>query len=639
MRDESAEIGKEIGATASMIEEDQSGSQGKRSQADRLIDLVESSEAILFHDENGDPYIQMPVKEDYVIHRVRDRNVRRWISRAFWEKYRKAPSSEAINSAFNVIESKACFDGSQHKLHIRVAHRDGKYYYDLNGSDIVEVTAECYKIIKNSDIPPLFKHYPHQEEQVIPQKSKAGDLRRLVETYFNIKDDGNENRSLLNVIDLVYCFIPDTPHAVDVFWGDTGAAKTTGGRVKKEIVDPSSLKTTKSPRNDAEFVQMASHHWVIVMDNLSYLPEWLSDLVCRLVTGEGLSKRVLYTDDEDFIYSFKSKVIINGLSQVAIRADLLDRAMLYKLEEIEEEDKTPEKEFWENFNKDKPLILGSIFDALSKTIGLVPNIKLEKKPRMADFAVWGCAIAEALGERATTFINAYYKNIGLHDVEVLEASTVASVLREFMEKRDEWQGTPTLLFSQLTDFAQSLGIKTNARDWPGNAAWLTKRLNEVKENLKTVGIEITDDRRDGSTRQIIVKKTPIKKARKLPSLPSLQKKHDLNEQNQGLTNDSKMTVADSTDSKMTVADSKEMDTVISNSLESLENDGNDSKTSNIPILSNVHLQGREFLTLKNENLIQIDEINENGKVISSRLITLKDPQFEALKMRCEKQKR
>jgi hypothetical protein len=73
------------------------------------------------------------------------------------------------------------------------------------------------------------------------------------------------------------------------------------------LADSSEIQTMSFPSNKEELVQKLDHHWFSTFDNISKLSEWQSDVICRAVTGDGFSKRRFYTDDEDFIYSFKSK--------------------------------------------------------------------------------------------------------------------------------------------------------------------------------------------------------------------------------------------------------------------------------------------------------------------------------------------
>ena len=63
---------------------------------------------------------------------------------------------------------------------------------------------------------------------------------------------------------------------------------------------------------------------------------------------------------------------------------------------------------------------------------------------MADFAVWGEAIARAIGYKPMEFVNAYYENIGRQNVEAIESNPLAQAIEKFV---DSWykEGKETLL--------------------------------------------------------------------------------------------------------------------------------------------------------------------------------------------------
>ena len=54
-----------------------------------------------------------------------------------------------------------------------------------------------------------------------------------------------------------------------------------------------------------------------------------------------------------------------------------------------------------------PVILGGIFDVLAKALEIIPTVTLPKVPRMAGFAKWGYAIAEALNTAGEEFLINY----------------------------------------------------------------------------------------------------------------------------------------------------------------------------------------------------------------------------------------
>lgn len=103
----------------------------KTNQADRLVALVEKLPVTLFHDEYGDPYTRFKRGDHFEIWKIRSKQFKRWISHEFWNAKEKVPNSDSLNSALNVIEAKACFEGNKHQLHNRVAWHEGAIWLTL----------------------------------------------------------------------------------------------------------------------------------------------------------------------------------------------------------------------------------------------------------------------------------------------------------------------------------------------------------------------------------------------------------------------------------------------------------------------------------------------------------------------------
>src|SRR4051812_9591453 len=68
-----------------------------------------------------------------------------------------------------------------------------------------------------------------------------------------------------------------------------------------------------SPKCLDDWVVAASGSWTVVLDNLSSIPEWLADAVCRAATGEGLVKRALFTDAELAVLIFRRLVVFTSI--------------------------------------------------------------------------------------------------------------------------------------------------------------------------------------------------------------------------------------------------------------------------------------------------------------------------------------
>jgi len=465
-----------------------SGDTSNPSQATRLVQIVEGIGVLLFHDDRGDGWAQFTVKDHREHWPCRSKGFKRWLARLFWMYEGKAPNSDAINAAVNVLEARARFDGSEHALHNRVAVVDNAIWYDLADPEwrAVRITADGWQIEANPPI--LFRRFSHQRAQVVPRA--GGDLRKLLE-FLNIRDPRHQ---LLLLVYVVICMVPEIPHPIPVLHGPQGAAKTSLFRMLRRIVDPSLTETLTAPGNITEIVQQLSHHWIAYYDNLTTLPGWLSDVLCRAVTGEGFSKRELYTDDDDVIYHFRRCCGLNGINVAAAKPDLLDRALLFGLDQIPKNKRRAEKAIWRSFEQIRPDLLGATFDALSGAMRILPTVELGELDRMADFMLWGCAVSEALGYSREEFLDAVDRNFHTRNEEIITSDPVATATVAFMNNRAEWQGSASTLLGELEQVATDLKLDRRSNRWPKGPNTLSRRLNEVASNLAAIGIAVTQNR-------------------------------------------------------------------------------------------------------------------------------------------------
>ena len=128
--------------------------------------------------------------------------------------------------------------------------------------------------------------------------------------------------------------------------GEHGTAKSSAARIERQLVDPKQNPLRSPPKEERDLIAQAASNRCVALDNLSYLPAWLSDAICRLATGGGHSARTLYTDLEEISLAVKRPVFLNGIEDVATRPDLADRALQIELEEIPEENRMLEKVLW-----------------------------------------------------------------------------------------------------------------------------------------------------------------------------------------------------------------------------------------------------------------------------------------------------
>jgi hypothetical protein len=256
----------------------------------------------------------------------------------------------------------------------------------------------------------------------------------------------------------------------------------------------------------------ASNSHIVTLDNLSYLAPWLSDALCRLATGGGMGTRQLFTDEEEIIFEAQRPVLLNGIEDVAVNSDLLDRMVVLSLPEISEKARREEAMFWKEFEEVRPLILGALLSGVSAALKNLSTIKLEKKPRMADFAIWASAAECALDFKAGEFSHAYNRNRKEASDIALESSPVATAVYEFMQKKNEWKGT----FGELLKSLKG----PRGRTGPMTPKALSNALERSKPNLRNVGITIQRLPREAGTGKRLIRLERRLDARSQPSQPS-----------------------------------------------------------------------------------------------------------------------
>lgn len=427
---------------------------------------------------------------------VEGRTFRSWLAHRFYQETGDVPGSSVLGDVLTLLAGCARFEGSTHKLSNRVARAEGgEIWYDLTDDDwrAVKVDADGWEVAPGGPPRPTFRRFAHQEAQVKPVG--GGDLAELLLPFLNVPEE-DEHARVLALVWPVTAMVPDIPRTIFVPYGQQGSAKTTLAQVYRKIIDPSATPMPRFPRGDAEMAQVLDHHAAPFFDNVSRLSQRVSDTLCRAVTGDGFSKRKLYSDDEDILYRFRRAILLNGINVPAQRPDLLDRCVLFRMEEIEEEDRVEERVFWQEFEEARPRIFGAALDALSEAMRREPEVDLGALPRMADWTRWGYAVAEALGVGGDTFLEAYRANRRAADEEALGSHPVGAAVVAFMEEREEWKGQPSELLRKLEDVAEREKIDTGHKLWPGAPNWLARRLNEVEHNLTKAGIQWDRGERD-----------------------------------------------------------------------------------------------------------------------------------------------
>jgi hypothetical protein len=471
----------------------QPDNQQRDNAASRLVALAMDGAAELWHAgetgfasvRNGDHIEHMP---------LRGRAFRHWLARRYFLHTRRAAGDQALRDAVATIEGIALFDGPEHKTAVRVAEHDGAIFLDLCDADwrAVRVTAAGWEIVTS---PPV-RFIRSAGMLPLPAPERGGTVQEL-RRFVNVASD--EDWALLLGF-LVCAMRPNGPYPVLVLTGEQGSAKSTACRLVRALVDPNEAPLRAEPRDTRDLAIMASNSWLMALDNVSSLPRWLSDALCRLSTGGGFSTRALWTDDEERLFSAQRPVLLNGISDFVTNGDLADRAITILLPRIEEAARRTERELWSEFNAARPRLLGALLDAVSCALRRLPETRLPCLPRMADAVIWATAAEPALDLADGAFLAAYSGARESAAEAVLEASLIAPYLAA-LAAAGGWTGTASALLARLEELA---GDAARRPGWPKRPHNLSSELRRLAPELRRAGVAVEFARAGGRNRTRLV---------------------------------------------------------------------------------------------------------------------------------------
>jgi hypothetical protein len=151
-----------------------------------------------------------------------------------------------------------------------------------------------------------------------------------------------------------------------------------------------------------------------------------------------------------------------------------------------------------DFEAARPAILGALLNAVAHGVWMLPESRLDRLPRMADFALWITACEGGLGWQVGTFMAAYEGNQRAAIDDVVDDDPMATAVRDLMgdpaRQRDlsgraARKGTAKSLFATVR--AQVGDAGATAKTWQALPRALGGRLRRVAAFPHASGIEIT----------------------------------------------------------------------------------------------------------------------------------------------------
>jgi hypothetical protein len=456
--------------------------------ADRLIYYVQAAEWPLFVDQHAEAHTLVEGQA------VPISRTNRPLTELLYDHEGKAPSNDGLIGARRVLDMLAHKSGDVRDLHTRAAFHEGAVFYQLAPGRVVRIDEKGWTLAP--DPPVYFRAVKNLQPLPTPiPGAKLGDVAE----WINLKTD-RDRRLFLTYVTLVA--LAHIPRPILQTTGVMGAGKSTAGRVVKRLLDPTGNEAVTIDRRD--FLQKAAHCYILMLDNQNSLPEWFQDTLCRLVTGESDSKRVLYSDDDDLVWSMQRAVLLNGINPPTDRGDVQDRTLPIELERLDKRKRLPEDDFWMQFSLKHPELLGAVFDALSGALRERHTIQLEERPRLADWGLYAAALYESQGWGVSTFVEDWKGVEETQQQGTLDGSIVAQAVILYMKGKDRVELSAAKLHAAIESSAEDdLDLKDD-KTWPKTGRTLWKKIREVTPLLEAHGIQAYRSTSNKTGRPIIL---------------------------------------------------------------------------------------------------------------------------------------
>jgi hypothetical protein len=453
-------------------------------QAKRLIELVRTSGAELFHDRRKEAYAAVMIDGSRHTFVLKSSAFQDWLAFQAYRTLKLTPNQKAVSEAIAVLSAAATYEGAERDVYVRVGGHEGRIYLDLGDARwrAVEIDAGGWRVVEK---PPVYFRRS-KNTQALPEPRPGGSLAQLRP----LLNTGGERQWRQLVGWLLAALRPTGPYPVLLLHGEQGSAKTTTAQALRHLLDPDATPLKNAPNQIDQIAVAATHNWVLAYDNLSSVRPWLSDVLCQLATGGGFASRKLYTNDEEVAFTASRPVLLTGIAaEMVNRPDLLDRALVVELPTVADHNRRPYAEIWSALEAARPAVLGALLDVVSAGLKALPSVTLDKSPRMADFTHWVEACSGALSWGFGEFAAMLLQQREELDGEALALWSVWPALSQYLQwHHGVFEGTVAELLRKLkADKALEPWVTA---DWPRTPKGLGVQLKQFTPALRRNGVDI-----------------------------------------------------------------------------------------------------------------------------------------------------
>lgn len=368
-------------------------------------------------------------------------------------------------------------------------HADALYLDTNNDRRVIEITADGWRHCESA--PVSFERTLAMD--ALPMPEPGGRIEEL----WGLWPDTLTEQQRYGILGwMLTAFVPSIEHLVLVLTGAYGSGKSTAAEVAQHLTDPSMAGLGGGFTGDDRDLRVAfSNSWVVSFDNLSALSERASDTICQAVTDGCLRARALHTDADEVIRPIDTPVILNGLSNVATRYDLLTRSLVIEVPQLPPASRRDKGDVKAELKRLRPKLLGALLDLLVCGLGTPRRAEYATASRMSGAIAFAERCFEGAGMKRGLFAAGVAKSHAVTAADPLDSWPFAPFLFKRFQKEGEIRAG--VLLEQISEVA-SRTLARRHPDWPKTAAELDRQLQSHIQPLLAAGLRVEQLPENGS---------------------------------------------------------------------------------------------------------------------------------------------
>jgi hypothetical protein len=461
----------------------------EKNQTDIILELTEDFE-FFRSGPSDDGYVRFKIGSHREVHfaggsKGPSLKLRQILTQRYLEKFNRAPGREGLNQACDTLCAR-CGAAQRVDTFVRFARFPDRIYVDLCNDkwEAIEVAKDGWRII--SEVPVLFRR--GTGSRALPTPTTGGSL----ETLRDLLNAGDDETWRLMLGWVIGVFLPTGAFPILNLEGEQGSAKSTTSLLLLNLIDPQEGGLAGPPKDEADCSLCALHSGVLAFDNLKGISGRLSDVLCRMSTGQSFRTRKLYQDTDLTLVTVRVPILLNGIADVVLQADLMDRCIQARLPAIPPERRTTVAKVFEAFESIHASCLGGLLDAVSCGLANLPHTTLDRPMRMSDFCVWVASCEPKLPWKPGEFLRTYRGQQEAVVSDALELDDVGAAILAWADANIHVGGAvvvrPLELLRGVNEI--TMDIPKDWHHWPRNPEALAHRMPRLQPGLRTRGIHV-----------------------------------------------------------------------------------------------------------------------------------------------------